>query len=220
MPNFGSADLDALLEEIERVWREEADLSAAARLAREYPEYLEDIQAFVASMLEAEMGPNLDPEAMAASATRTQELVQTLGYQTLAEQGQEGTAATAAVPSAAPASAPGTLLELLRLRTGAQRPRALAQALGVTAAFLYGLGQCLSVPTRAAEELAVRVHRAFGVAVDEVRAVLLAPRGTTVLASADAPQPTEPLTYADVVGRAGLPPEEAAFWRALEGEAP
>jgi hypothetical protein len=216
MKDLESARLEALLEEIEQAWKEEADLSVAGRIAQEYPDYAKDVRAFVAAMLDEELGSDPDPDAMAASATRTHELVETHGYRLLEAAGGtvEGTAAVAAVPS----GAPGTILELLRVRTGLRASK-IASALDVTTAFLHGLGQCLSVPPRAAEELARSAHAAFGVAIEEVRAVLLRPHGATVLASSDTAQPAEPLTYLEVVERAGLRADRTEAWRGYHEEA-
>jgi hypothetical protein len=213
--------LEALCEEVARVWEEEADLTIVGSLSAQYPEYAEELRAFAAYLLEdtyVEDDDRVDvpPEVMVRSASRTQALLETEGREILREQA-----------SKPPPTSPdplvvkhGSIWELL-CDYIEDPPESIIRTLNLTGRFLRGISECKRIPYAAASALVDRTVGLYSVLQehrDEMAAVLLQPKGSVSLASARGARPTERLCYADVVRRSGLSPEEVEFWLSLDDE--
>lgn len=216
MADLDAKRLEALCEEVARVWAEEADLRVVGELAALHPEYAADLRDFAAYLLEDTYGGNVPEEVMRRSVERTRELVNTEGRRILREK-------AGSIYGARRGEQPVAYGSILDLLCGYidEPPDAIVGKLRVTGRFLRGLGECAQIPERAVQAFAARavaVYAALTEHVGEMQEVLRNPRRTGALASARAARPPERLCYADIVRRSGLPAEEVEFWIALDDE--
>lgn len=239
VPNTTATDLfQQLIVQLEHAWNRNREDQLVDRLAAEHPELAEQLYEFFADLVEADLELDRPRPDLAAADERARQWLEREGYRKASaarsaaavEKTPTPTAATTGpssspepvtpprAPRPTPAGgavirAPRPFLGLLREETG-ESTSVLAAALDVTADFLVDISDNADVLTEAARaELADRAARARG--IDHGRSLAALATCDSKFkraASRDSPYRPHKVTYAELVRRSGLAPEQQQYW--------
>lgn len=241
MANADQALREDLLAEIEAAWIGRRDATVVDRLAAQHPEYAEDLYEFFADLFSAERRDNIPAEVENELGESLERWFEATGQHIAREAAEAALSATPTTPPAAPAApdateparsnATGTetedaresarpYLALVEDHTGLDTGE-IAERLGdgYTVELLLltqRYPQLYPAPVRS--EFASRTEQQFGIPSEQVLLSFEYQPELRMAASRSKAYGASPLTWEDLLQRAGLTPERQRSWADLAKE--